>query len=94
MAITVASASLTDESFLKQFLNCKLPLTSFRHGDHLRLAWICLESNSLHRAGDVVRSGIQQFAKHHHVAHIFHETLTMAWVRLLATHTEVSFAEF
>ena len=41
-----------------------------------------------------VRSGLQRFAAHHHVPHLYHETVTTAWVRLLATHHENSFEEF
>jgi hypothetical protein len=41
-----------------------------------------------------VRNGIQVFAKHHNLSGLYHETITTAWVHLLATHRETSFAEF
>lgn len=93
MALIVASLALSDDEFLAEFTSCRLPPASFRHGDHLRLAWICL-----HRSPDdapaTVRNAIQNYARHHGVAHIYHETITMAWVKLLATHSEATFEEF
>ena len=41
-----------------------------------------------------VRAGIRNFAAHHGAAQLYHETITTAWVRLLATHYEKSFDEF
>ncbi|MHB1023675.1 MAG: hypothetical protein ACYC46_03740 [Acidobacteriaceae bacterium] len=94
MAIVIASAHLNDEDFLAAFAQCTLPLTSFRHGDHLRLAWLHLHQKPFAQALETVRNGIRQYAAHHGVSHIFHETVTIAWVKLLATHHESSFAEF
>jgi hypothetical protein len=41
-----------------------------------------------------VRGGIQAFAKHHHLGCLYHETITTAWMHLLATHDENTFDEF
>jgi hypothetical protein len=94
MAVTVASAGLNDEDFLAAFHSCTLPLASFRHGDHLRFAWFQLHKRQPDEALVVIRSGIRKFAAHNGVPHIFHETITTAWVKLLATHHEADFAEF
>ncbi len=94
MTLTVASAHLSDEAFLSAFSTCELPLSMFRHGDHLRLAWLQLHRHPLETASRVVREGIREYARHHGVPHIFHETMTAAWVSLLATHNEPSFAAF
>ncbi|MGC2161148.1 MAG: hypothetical protein WA634_04500 [Silvibacterium sp.] len=94
MAIVIASGSLSDEDFLAAFNSCTLPLSSFRHGDHLRLAWLSLHQRPFAEALEIVRSGIQRYAAHHGALHIYHETITTAWVKLLATHHEASFAEF
>jgi hypothetical protein len=45
MSMVIASAPMGDEEFLRAFRSCELPASSFRHGDHLRLAWL-----QLHRA--------------------------------------------
>jgi hypothetical protein len=94
MALVIASAQLDDDAFLAAFSSCELPLSSFRHGDHLRFAWIQLHRHGLEEAIALVREGIQRYAAHHGVSHIFHETVTTAWVKLLATHHEASFEEF
>ncbi len=41
-----------------------------------------------------MRAGIQKFAAHQGAVHLYHETITTAWVRLLATHLENSFEGF
>jgi len=94
MAVVIASAQLTDDEFLAAFDSCQLPASSFRHGDHLRLAWLQLHRQPFDDALTSVRDGIRKFAAHHGVPQLFHETITVAWVKLLATHHERSFAEF
>ena len=94
MAIVVASAGLSDDEFLAAFASCQLPPALFRHGDHLRLAWLQLHRKPLDEALTLVRDGIRRYAAHLGVPHLYHETVTTAWVKLLATHHEPSFAEF
>jgi len=94
MALTIASSKLSDTAFLAAFHTCELPLSLFHHGDHLRFAWLILHSKDFNEAVEIVRDGIQRFAAHHNVGHIFHETVTRAWVALLASHPEPSFATF
>jgi hypothetical protein len=94
MPLVLASANLTDDEFLSAFEACGLPLSGFRHADHLRLAWLHLHRTSLAEAELQVRNGIKRFAERHGILHIYHDTVTTAWVRLLSTHREQSFAEF
>src|SRR5258708_241633 len=94
MAIIVASAEVSDDEFLAAFTSCELPATSFRHGDHLRLAWLLLHRMPFEEALALVRDGIKKYAAHLGIPHLYHETITTAWVKLLATHHEASFAEF
>ena len=94
MPPAIATAHLSDAAFLAAVSSCALPLEQFRHGDHLRLAWLELHSRPYPDALEAVRAKIQRFAARHGKAHIFHETITTAWVALLATHEEPTFAEF
>jgi len=94
MAVIVASTKLSDDEFLAAFTSCVLPSSLFRHGDHLRFAWLMLHRKPFDEALTLIREGIQRFAAHHGASHIYHETLTTAWVKLLATHREASFEEF
>jgi hypothetical protein len=94
MAIVVSSSHLPDADFLAALEACTLPPSCFRHGDHLRLAWLCVHAGPLDLAILHVRETIQRYAAHLGKAEIFHETITAGWVRLLASHSEASFAEF
>jgi hypothetical protein len=94
MTMVIASGDIDDEEFLRAFHGCELPAASFRHGDHLRLAWLYLHRESMDETLESVRAGLRRFAAHHGVPHIYHETVTSAWVRLLATHDEPDFAQF
>jgi len=94
MPLTVGSYALSDSDFLAALRDCSLPLEQFRHGDHLRLAWLKLHAHAFPAALDSVRTTIRAFAAHHGKAAIYHETITTAWVVLLASHDEPTFAEF
>ncbi len=94
MPLVLASTHLSDEEFLEAFHSCRLPNSEFHHADHLRLAWLHLQREPLESALVKVRAGIRNFAAHHGAAQLYHETVTTAWVRLLATHQENSFDEF
>ena len=71
MALTLASAHLNDDDFLKArpgqvfAANCRLENSQFRHADHLRLAWIHLHRQPFEEALRQVRAGVQRFAAHH-----------------------------
>ena len=94
MPLVLATAHLTDDEFLEAFQACRLRTSEFRHADHLRLAWLHLAREPFETALGHVRDGIQAFAKHHKLSGLYHETITTAWVHLLATHRESSFEEF
>jgi len=94
MALTLASAHLNDDDFLEAFQSCRLDKSQFRHADHLRLAWIHLHRQPFEEALRQVRVDVLRFAVHHNVPHLYHETITVAWMRLLATHHEPTFDEF
>jgi hypothetical protein len=94
MTLVIGSAHIDDAEFLRAIHHCELPASSFRHGDHLRLAWLHLRRAPQGGALESVRADIRRFAAHLGVAHIFHETVTSAWVRLLASHREPDFTQF
>jgi len=94
MPVTVASIALSDDDFLSAFHRCELPVSMFRHGDHLHFAWLILHGYPFDESVEIVREGIQRFARNHGVAHIYHETITLAWVHLLASHQEQTFQQF
>ena len=94
MALSVASADLEDDQFLEAFESAELDPSKFRHADHLRFAWLCLHRATPEQAEKRVAGAIKQFAERQGAADRYHETITLAWVRLISTHHESSFDEF
>lgn len=94
MSLRLGSSGLSDAEFLAEFRACTLPPTCFHHSDHLRLAWLHIHQSPLEIAIENVRSGIQAYAKHLGKPGLYHETLTVAWMRLIASHDEPTFHDF
>ena len=94
MLLKPASSALTDAEFLAAFHACSLPPACFRHADHLRLAWLHIHRHPLNAAIDNVRNCIRVYATHLGRPKLYHDTITIAWVRLLASHDEPTFDEF
>ena len=94
MHLPLGSVDLSDLGFLEAAASGDLGLAQFRHGDHLRLAWLLVHQWPLNHAEDIARSTIQRFAERHGVSTLYNETITLAWIRLVATHHEDTFAEF
>ncbi len=88
-----------DDRFVTAFERCELANETFRHRDHVRLAWLYLGREPLPRAIDRFVSGLKRFATHHGVPNLYHETITWAFLLLIQDRrgrTEVgeTFAEF
>lgn len=88
------SVAMTDDTFVAALQNCSYPIENFHHADHLRLGWILLSKMDPVSASAEAAKLIRNFGLHHGKGHIYHETVTRAWMRLLACHHEPSFEEF
>lgn len=75
---------MTDDEFVRAFLDGSLPATQFHHRDHLRLSWCLIRQLGAEAAAGAICGGIQRFAAHHGQAAKYHETLTRFWVRIVA----------
>ncbi|HEY2014387.1 MAG TPA: hypothetical protein VGH38_12845 [Bryobacteraceae bacterium] len=75
---------LTDEEFIAELENCRLPNESFRHRDHLRLAWIYLRRHGKIGAPSRIAQSIRRYATHHGKPERYHETITQAWLVLMS----------
>lgn len=73
-----------DEAFRRSFERCEIRNDAFRHREHLRLAWTCLRESDLETAARRVGESIRRYAAHHGVSRKYHETLSHAWVRIVA----------
>lgn len=95
MPLRPSSSALSDAEFLAAFHACSLPPACFRHADHLRLAWLSVhQQHSLKTAIDNVRDGIRAYATHLGKPELYHETITVGWLYLIASHDEPTFEEF
>jgi hypothetical protein len=75
---------VTDAEFAQAFESCALSNESFHHRDHLRLAWIYLQRYGEQEAGARIAASIRNFAAHFGKTDKYHETITIAWLRLVA----------
>jgi hypothetical protein len=75
---------MDDLEFLRVFESCELPKELFHHRQHIRLAWICLRFQTQAEAEDRVVSAIRRYAAHLEASEKYHQTITLAWMRLVA----------
>lgn len=70
----------------------------FGHAQHLELAWTCLASRRFEQAVAQVISAIRRFSVLHGASERYHDTITRAWLRVVAIHVAesraASFDEF
>lgn len=91
---------MTDETFVDSFLHCTLSASEWTHEAHIRLAWLKLSSLPYPIALDHIRKGIINYNDTVlKKAHAYHETITVAYTRLIASGREKlpahhSFEEF
>jgi len=90
----LTSAAMPDAEFLTAIENCSYPIGEFHHAEHLRLGWLLLSRMDLPSAATRAACAIRRLAQHHGLGHKYHETITQAWMRLLASHDERDFSEF
>jgi hypothetical protein len=76
---------LTDLEFARKFEACELPNDCFHHTDHIRLAWIYLQRYGELEARRHIAGAIRKFATQHGHNDKYHETITVAWLRLVAS---------
>ncbi|HEX6053055.1 MAG TPA: hypothetical protein VFZ21_27495 [Gemmatimonadaceae bacterium] len=82
---------LTDAEFVAAFESCTLAPHAFRHYDHVRLAWTYLRTLTLPEATNRMAASIRRFALHHTgTTAKYDDTLTRAWMRLVAHVREIS----
>lgn len=81
--------SKEDLTFIEAFEACSIPLAEWSHRSHIRMAWIYLSLLPFDAALASVREGLRRFTTAHAVPDSlergFHETLTIAWMRLVAS---------
>lgn len=80
----VSGLNLSDDEFIATFERGEFGGDAFPHRAHLRIAWLYVTRLAPEAAIDTVAAGIRNLAaKHGHEAR-YHETLTRAWVYVVA----------
>jgi hypothetical protein len=74
---------VTDRQFLERFEDQTLNEAEFRHGDHVRLAWLYLQRLPLSEAISVFSRGLKEFATRFGKPDRYHETITLAYLLLI-----------
>ena len=70
---------------VRRFENRKYALKEFSHREHLRVAWTYLQLFGYDAALEKMRAGLLKFTAHHGASG-FNETITVFWMKMLATH--------
>jgi hypothetical protein len=83
-ACGLCQENMTDSEFVRALEACELSNESFHHREHIRLAWIYVQRFGELEARAHMREAIRKFAAFHGKSDKYHETITVAWVRLVA----------
>jgi len=85
MRAPYGSGDWSEADFVKLFESCQFPNGQFKHGDHIRLAWIYLRQGSYEAAEQRIVASIRRFAGSLGHSEKYHETVTRAWMRLVSS---------
>ena len=75
---------MADDEFLAAFEACTVPRADWAHAAHVRMAWLYLSRLPAPDALDRVRTGIRRYNASLGNATGYHDTITVAFVRLIA----------
>lgn len=74
--------AMNDHEFALAFERCEISNADFHHRDHVRLAWFYLRRYGA-EADARIAAAIRNFAAHHGKLDKYHQTMTIAWMRLV-----------
>jgi len=78
---------MDDDAFVGRFEECAILLEEWDHKAHLRVAWTYLRRHGLEGATERMRAGIRRFNASKGVEdgldRGYHETLTVAWLKIV-----------
>ncbi len=75
---------MTDEELVASFEAATRPASDFPHREHVRVAWWYVRRYPLHEAIGRFAAGLQRFASAHGVPGLYHETITVAFLLVVA----------
>ena len=74
---------MSDDEFLAQFENRTLPIDSFRHADHVRVAFLYLQKYPVVEALQRFSASLTSFATAHGKTNLYNETITWAYLLII-----------
>jgi hypothetical protein len=74
---------VSDDEFVAAFEDCTLPLESFRHADHVRMAFLYLGRYPLLEAIREFSASLLKFAVAYGKTNLYNETITWAYLLLI-----------
>ena len=83
---------MTDDEFVRAFERCEISNADFHHRDHVRLAWLYLRRYGA-EADQRIAADLQKFAGRHGKLDKYHQTMTIAWMRLVAPAADLASVE-
>lgn len=75
---------MTDEKLVAAFESTELPADQFSHAEHVRVAWWYLRHSPLPESLLRFSTALQRFATAKGAAGKYHETVTVAWMLIVA----------
>jgi hypothetical protein len=85
---------MTEQELEKAVEDCALPPEAFGHREHVRLAWHYLETRPLLSAIAAFSTTLRRFAAHHGAEAKYNETMTVAYLLMIAERRWRSSAPF
>lgn len=79
---------MSDDALVSAIEACTLPNQVFRHREHVRLSFVYLRRYGFDEARVRISAAIRAYALHNRAPLKYHETITIAWLRIV--HQAVS----
>lgn len=73
---------------VRRFESCEFGPDEFKHRLHLAVALVYLLDSPYHVALERMRQGLKRFIEHHGLNGVYHETLTVFWMRRVRAFVE------
>jgi hypothetical protein len=77
------TAMISDRDLVSRFLDTTLPIQSFRHVDHVRMAWLFVMRDGMPAALETFPEALRRFADAKGASTLYHATVTWAYLLLI-----------
>ncbi len=82
--LTLPPSPLDDDALLNAFLATTISAKDFHHSEHVRVVWKLITTVGQDSARERFGAALVRLAQAHGADQLYHETLTRAWVELIA----------